>query len=128
MSKSKPLTTRITEDQYNLLLEFGSLTAGVDAVFDTYYTMREHARAAIKKQQFSDEEIKALADPLSRRVNLSLSDDTLGIVCEKHGANADDLKKKLGGLGALEMVFFADEFRVHDIGKMIELYSTEYKT
>ncbi len=127
MIKNKPLTARLTEDQYNLLLEFGTLSAGLDAIFDSYSTMRELARADIKKQKFTAEEIKALGDPMSRRVNLSFDDDMLRTVCGNHNINPDDLKKKLEGLGAIGRVFFSDEFRVYGMDRMVEMYSVSAK-
>ncbi len=122
MSKGKQISIRITDEQHKALNKYGSLTKGIEAMMALTDAIEEWALTSIRKQKFTMEEIKVLADPLSMRVSQSLDDKTINHLCKKYNAAPDSLKKKLSELHPIEKIFLAEEFKNFDVDKLFERF------
>ena len=125
MAKEKHISIRITDEQHEALNKYGSTAKGIEALVALTDAIEEWALTSIRKQNFTMEEIKVLADPLSMRVSQSLDDKTINHLCMKYSASPDSLKKKLSELHPIEKIFLSEEFKHHDVKTLLERFHVQ---
>ncbi len=96
--KSNYLGSRLSDDHFNFLKkEFeDNLSLGITTSIETYKNMMMLALDEIRKQRFTDAELKALKIVKTLK---TIDDDTLEMAANQNGADAEAFKSKMDNLG-----------------------------
>ena len=112
--KDNYLGARLTDEAINFLKQDfqDNLSRGIQVSIDVFRNVMLLALVEIRKQGFTEQEIKTLMQ--LKNLNQSIDDSLLEIVAENSGADAKILKKKLGKLGRIEKYILFEQVGLYD--------------
>ncbi len=116
--KGNYLGARLTDETINFLKKDfeQNLSKGIQVSIDVYRNVTILALVDIRKQQFTENELKALM--MIKSLNQSLDDSTLDLVAEQNETDAEGLKNKINALGRIVKYIMFEQLGLYGLKEL----------
>jgi len=93
-----------------------NLSQGIQKSIDVYRNAVMLALVEIRAQKFNEQELKAIIQ--LKNLNQSIDDATLDMLAKEHGADPDQLRKKIGSLGRIEKYIMFEQLALYEMEQL----------